>query len=88
MIKQARYIDTIVEQFGQKSAKVVDNPCASSLKLSTSQSSSTEAGCPKMRSRPYLFNCLYDKYYNMLSSGYRICRHAFNSCSQKPQVLT
>lgn len=60
MIKQTRYISDVAERFGQKNAKNVDNPCTSGLKLSTSQSPSTEAERSEMRSRPYrsLIGCL------------------------------
>uniref|UniRef100_H3H5K8 Reverse transcriptase Ty1/copia-type domain-containing protein n=1 Tax=Phytophthora ramorum TaxID=164328 RepID=H3H5K8_PHYRM len=60
MIKQTRYIDDVVERFGQKHAKPVDNPCAAGLKLSKSQSPGTESERNAMRSKPYrsLIGCL------------------------------
>ncbi|POM70894.1 Integrase catalytic core protein [Phytophthora palmivora] len=50
MIKQTRYIDDVAEQFGQKDAKPVDNPCSPNLKLSKAQSPGT---VEEMQSKPY-----------------------------------
>lgn len=60
MIKQKRYIDDVVERFGQENAKPVDNPCAAGVKLSKSQSPGTETERNAMRSKPYhsLIGCL------------------------------
>jgi hypothetical protein len=60
MIKQTQYIDDVVERFGQANYKPVDNPCATGLKLSKSQSPGTEAERIAMRSKPYrsLIGCL------------------------------
>ncbi|KAE8909416.1 Retrovirus-related Pol polyprotein from transposon TNT 1-94 [Phytophthora fragariae] len=59
-IKQTRYIDDVVERFGQENAKPVDNPCAAGLKLSKTQSPGTDAEQNAMRSKPYrsLIGCL------------------------------
>ncbi|KAE9311163.1 hypothetical protein PF008_g20274 [Phytophthora fragariae] len=60
MTKQTRYIDDVVERFGQQSAKPVDNPCASGMKLSKTQSPGTVEDRAEMQSRPYrsLIGCL------------------------------
>uniref|UniRef100_A0AAV1VJJ4 Integrase catalytic domain-containing protein n=1 Tax=Peronospora matthiolae TaxID=2874970 RepID=A0AAV1VJJ4_9STRA len=60
MIKQTRYIDDVAKRFGQENAKSVDNPCATGLKLSKSQSPATDEERRKMQSRPYrsLIGCL------------------------------
>jgi hypothetical protein len=60
MIKHPRYIDDVVERFGQANTKPVDNPCAAGLKLSKSQSPGTKAERDAMRSKPYrsLIGCL------------------------------
>ncbi|KAG3139269.1 hypothetical protein C6341_g20431 [Phytophthora cactorum] len=42
MIQQSRYIDDVVERFNQRNAKPVENPCASSMKLSKALSPTTE----------------------------------------------
>ncbi|KAG3094049.1 hypothetical protein PI124_g13926 [Phytophthora idaei] len=59
LIKQTRYIDDVVERFGQQHAKI-DNPCASGLKLSILQSPGTSAERDEIRSRLYrsLIGCL------------------------------
>ncbi|KAE8883223.1 Retrovirus-related Pol polyprotein from transposon TNT 1-94 [Phytophthora fragariae] len=59
-IKQTRYIDDVVERFGQENAKPVDDPCAAGLKLSKTQSPGTDAEQNAMRSKPYrsLIGCL------------------------------
>ncbi|KAG2843921.1 hypothetical protein PC110_g18425 [Phytophthora cactorum] len=60
MIQQSRYIDDVVERFNQRNAKPVENPCASSMKLSKALSPTTEMECAEMQSRPYrpLIGCL------------------------------
>ncbi|KAE8961631.1 hypothetical protein PR001_g29980, partial [Phytophthora rubi] len=59
-IEQTRYIDDVVERFGQENAKPVDNPCAAGVKLSKTQSPGTDAEQNAMRSKPYrsLIGCL------------------------------
>ncbi|GMF33539.1 unnamed protein product [Phytophthora fragariaefolia] len=60
MTKQTRYIDDVVERFGQQAAKTVDNPCTSGLKLTKAQSPETDEKRAEMQSRPYrsLIGCL------------------------------
>ncbi|KAG2987754.1 hypothetical protein PC119_g19624 [Phytophthora cactorum] len=60
MIQQSRYIDDVVERFNQRNVKPVENPCASSMKLSKALSPTTEMECAEMQSRPYrpLIGCL------------------------------
>ncbi|OWZ20060.1 polyprotein [Phytophthora megakarya] len=52
MIKQTRYIDDVVERFGQLTAKAMNNPCASNLKLSKTQSPGTVDERAEMQSKP------------------------------------
>ncbi|OWZ19017.1 LOW QUALITY PROTEIN: Integrase, catalytic core protein [Phytophthora megakarya] len=60
MIKQTRYIDDVVERFGQLNSKATDNPCASNLKLSKTQSPGTVEERAEMQPKPYrsLIGCL------------------------------
>ncbi|OWY91573.1 Retrovirus-related pol Polyprotein, partial [Phytophthora megakarya] len=55
MIKQTRYIDDVVERFGQLNSKATDNPCASKLKLSKTQSPGMVEERAEMQSKPYRF---------------------------------
>ena len=60
MIKQTSYIDDVVKNFGQKDAKRVDKPCAVGMKLSSTQSPTTEERRSAMRLMTYrsLIGCL------------------------------
>ncbi|KAE9004318.1 hypothetical protein PR002_g17100 [Phytophthora rubi] len=49
MINQTRYIDDVVIQFNQQDAKAVVNPCETGMKLSKTQSPTTDAECENMR---------------------------------------
>ncbi|OWZ20869.1 polyprotein [Phytophthora megakarya] len=53
MIKQTRYMDDIMERFGQLNAKATDNPCASNIKLSKTQSPGTVEERAEMQAKSY-----------------------------------
>ncbi|KAE8952344.1 hypothetical protein PR001_g33332 [Phytophthora rubi] len=84
-IKQTRYIDDVVERFGQENAKPVDNPCAAGLKLSKTQSPGTDAEQNAMRSKPYRLPAVHPDVY---ASGYRVRGHSAFAFPGEPRTST
>lgn len=60
VIRQTRYIDDVVNTFNQQDAKAVVNPSEAGLKLSKTQSPTTDIEKAEMQSKPYrsLIRCL------------------------------
>ncbi|KAJ8575963.1 hypothetical protein ON010_g3254 [Phytophthora cinnamomi] len=71
MIKQTRYIDDVVERFGQQNAKSANNPCVPGSKLTKTQSPGTIKERAEMRYFCLLhWTLLYDPLLRALESSW------------------